>query len=294
MAVMRVAGAPISWGVCEAPGWGYQMPPAQVLNEMRRLGLAATEFGPHGYLPADPLARARLLGSHGLAAAGGFVPVVLHDPGSNPLPAIDRALDSFGSPSAAVGQPGPVLMLGAATRLGGYDARPPLDIQGWATLLCNLDRIAARAAARGFAATLRPHVGTMIETGIEIRAVLDGTGISLCLDTGHLLISGTDPAELARDAARRIGHVHLKDVDAKLARKVADGEITYTEAVRRGICRPLGDGDVDVAGAIGALTVAGYDGWYVLEQDTILDGPRDDGGLSSAVARSLSYLRNLL
>ena len=134
----------------------------------------------------------------------------------------------------------------------------------------------------------------MIETGIEIRAVLDGTGISLCLDTGHLLIGGTDPAELARDAAGRIGHVYLKDVDAKLARQVADGEITYTEAVRRGICRPLGDGDVDVAGAIGALTAAGYDGWYVLEQDTILDGPRDGGGLSGAVARSLSYLRNLL
>jgi inosose dehydratase len=82
-------------------------------------------------------------------------------------------------------------------------------------------------------------------------------------------------------------------VDAKLARQVADGEITYTEAVRRGICRPLGEGDVDVTGAIGALNAVGYDGWYVLEQDTILDGPRVGGGPSSAVARSLSYLRNL-
>lgn len=23
---MKIAGAPISWGVCEVPGWGYQLP----------------------------------------------------------------------------------------------------------------------------------------------------------------------------------------------------------------------------------------------------------------------------
>jgi inosose dehydratase len=23
----RIAGAPISWGLCEVPGWGYQLSP---------------------------------------------------------------------------------------------------------------------------------------------------------------------------------------------------------------------------------------------------------------------------
>ena len=50
----RIAGAPISWGVCEVPGWGYQLTPAQVLTEMRDVGLAATELGPDGFLPAEP------------------------------------------------------------------------------------------------------------------------------------------------------------------------------------------------------------------------------------------------
>ena len=31
----KIAGAPISWGVCEVPGWGYQLPPDRVLTEMR-------------------------------------------------------------------------------------------------------------------------------------------------------------------------------------------------------------------------------------------------------------------
>jgi inosose dehydratase len=45
----RVAGAPISWGVCEVPGWGRQLPAATVLAGMRRLGLGATELGPDGF-----------------------------------------------------------------------------------------------------------------------------------------------------------------------------------------------------------------------------------------------------
>ena len=50
----RVAGAPISWGVCEVPGWGWQSTRTTVLAQMREVGIAATEFGPDGFLPEDP------------------------------------------------------------------------------------------------------------------------------------------------------------------------------------------------------------------------------------------------
>ena len=280
----RVAGAPISWGVCEVPGWGYQLPADRVLAEMAAVGLTATEFGPVGYLPTDPGARAALLAEHGLSAAGGFVPVVLHEPGA--VEAVDRALDTFGDGH-------PVLVLAAATGQEGYDTRPELDADGWSALLSNLDRAAARAAERGFTATLHPHVGTIVEGPDEVHRVLDGSGISLCLDTGHLLIGGTDPAELARTAAARIGHVHLKDVTAAVAHQVAGHEISYADGVSGGLYRPLGQGDVDVAGVVSALEEAGYQGWYVLEQDTILDGPLRDEGPVRAVRESLSYLRDL-
>ncbi|HEY3557144.1 MAG TPA: inosose dehydratase, partial [Kribbella sp.] len=76
----RIAGAPISWGVCEVPGWGWQYDVETVLAEMRTAGLAATEFGPDGFLPDDPSDKAKTLADAGLRAVGGFVPVVLHDP----------------------------------------------------------------------------------------------------------------------------------------------------------------------------------------------------------------------
>jgi inosose dehydratase len=70
----KIAGAPISWGVCEVPGWGYQLRPERVLREMREVGLGATELGPDGFLPSEPAAMAEVLSKHGLHAVGGFTP----------------------------------------------------------------------------------------------------------------------------------------------------------------------------------------------------------------------------
>ena len=284
----KIAGAPISWGVCEVPGWGYQLEPGRVLAEMQQVGLAATEFGPDGFLPADPARMAEFLAAHHLTAVGGFTPVVLHEPGHDPAPEIERLLDGYDAAHAGV------LVLSAATGRDGYDTRPDLDEAGWNTLLANLDRLTGLAAARGVRAVLHPHVGTMVERGDEVRRVLEGSAISLCLDTGHLLIGGTDPAELTRQAPERVAHTHFKDVNDKVAAQVRSGRLTYTEGVRRGMYRPLGRGDVDFAAIVSHLRGRDYDGWYVLEQDTILTGePRGEGPVAE-VRESAGYLRTLL
>lgn len=284
---LRLAGAPISWGVSEVPGWGHQLAPDTVLAQMRDVGLVATEYGPAGFLPADPAQRAATLGRYGLSAIGGFVPMVLHDPAADPRAQIERALTDFAAAHAEV------IVLAAATGSDGYDAAPQLDQHGWATLLSSLDLAMARAAEIGLLVTLHPHVGTMIERRDEVHRVLDGCGIALCLDSGHLLIGGTDPVELARQVPDRVAHAHLKDVDASWAERVRDGRASYTEAVAAGMYRPLGQGDVDIAGLVGALRGNGYDGWYVLEQDTVLVAAPAGAGPAGDVRASLSFLRDL-
>lgn len=284
----RIAGAPISWGVCEVPGWGYQLPPSRVLAEMQTVGLAATELGPAGFLPPEPAEMARLLKRHDLQAVGGFVPLLLHVAGHDPLADVEPVLEQY----AATGSD--VLVISADGGLTGYDTRPPLDSEGWARLLANLDRVAALAEEHGVRAVLHPHVGTLVENPDDVRRVLDGSAVALCLDTGHLLIGGTDPAELARQAAHRVAHVHVKDVDIALARRVQAGRLSYTEAVRAGMYRALGSGDVDVAAIVGALTACGYDGWYVLEQDTILTEEPVGIGPVADVAASAGHLRSVL
>ncbi len=288
MTDLKIAGAPISWGVCEVPGWGHQLAPDRVLREMRDVGLAATELGPDGFLPAEPDAMAAVLAQHHLQAVGGFTPLLLHVPGHDPVPEVERILEGYLAAHAST------LVLSAISGQDGYDSRPELDEQGWATLLGNLSRISDVAAAQDIHAVLHPHVGTMIENTAEVQRVLEGSSIALCLDTGHLLIGGTDPAELTRQAPERIAHVHFKDVDAAKARQVRGGRYTYTEGVNRGMYRPLGTGDVDVTAIVKHLTDQGYDGWYTLEQDTILtEEPAGEGPVGD-VRTSADNLRAVL
>ncbi len=284
----RIAGAPISWGVCEVPGWGYQLSPERVLSEMEQLGLAATELGPDGFLPADPAELAKTLADHHLTAVGGFTPFVLHRRDVDPLVELRRLLPGFVAARAGI------MVLSADTGLVGYDSRPALSEQDWAVLLRNLDRVSAEAAEHGINTVLHPHVGTMVENTDDVRRVLEGSTISLCLDTGHLLIGGTDPAELTRQVPERIAHTHLKDVDAAYARKVQSGLVSYTDAVREGMYRPLGAGDVDIAAIVGHLEAHGYTGWYTLEQDTILTHEPTGVGPAADVNTSAEYVRGLL
>ena len=225
----RIAGAPISWGVCEVPNWGYQLTPERVLAEMQDVGLSATELGPDGFLPADPQQMAD--GAR-------------HPPADRRRRLHSRPDAPGRARSASRDRPDPRRLRRHRRRsrwcsrrspgLDGYDTARFWTTTAGRCCCDNLDRISAVAAEHGVRAVLHPHVGTMVENGDEVQRVLDGSSISLCLDTGHLLIGGTDPAELTRQAPDRIAHTHLKDVDNTIADKVRAGRLTYTDAVTAG------------------------------------------------------------
>jgi inosose dehydratase len=118
---------------------------------------------------------------------------------------------------------------------------------------------------------LHPHAGTAVERREDLHRVLDGCGIDLCLDTGHLLLGGVQPLDIAHDVPKRIAHVHLKDADAALAERWrAGGFSSMREAVDAGIWRGLGTGDAEVAACMRMLSTVDYDGWYVVEFDASL------------------------
>lgn len=284
----RAVAAPISWGVSEVPGWGHQMPIHRVLAEMRALGLTVTELGPPGFLPAGSAERAALVNRYGLRVIGGFVPVVLHEPDADPEPALARIAAEFAT--AGIG----VLVLAADLGQVGYDEQVEVGPAGWRAILANLDRAAVIAADHGLTATLHPHVGTAVEHPAQVERVLSESGIALCLDTGHYLVGGGDPAELAATAADRIAHVHLKDADPQLSARVGTGGLGYADAVTAGLYRPLGQGGASIADVVGRLESAGYRGWYVLEQDVRLNREPDrQVGPVGAVRASLDYLTAL-
>src|SRR5215218_10385083 len=233
----QLAGAPISWGVCEVPGWGRMLPPERVLAEMASLGLSATEMGPLGYLPPDTEDVRALLASHGLGLVGAFVPLVLHERSLDHARAV---LDEVMPLMTALD--GEVLVAAAVTDVA-WSPRVPLDKAAWRRLSDNFATLSALVADSGLRLALHPHVGTVVETAEDIEAVLAHGGIDWCLDSGHLAIGGVDPVNFAETHAERIVHVHLKDVDMKLAERVRSAELSLVEATRLGLFRPLGEGD---------------------------------------------------
>ena len=287
---VRIAAAPISWGILDVVGWGYQMTPDRVMAEMRELGFTATEFGSPGFLPDGAEDKAAVLKRHDLTAVGSFLDVVLHDHDRDPLPVVRSVLEGYRASGAGT------IVLAAATGANGFDAvKPVLDDAEWATLLENLRRARSLAAEFGVTAALHPHVGTMVETAGEVSTVVAESDTPFCLDTGHLIIGGTDPVQFARDNAARISHVHLKDVDLSFAGRVTRGEMSFHDGCRDGLFVPLGRGDVDIPAIVQSLASVGYDGWYVLEQDTVLAGEPEPGqGPALDAAACLAYLQSVV
>jgi inosose dehydratase len=263
----------------------------RVLGEAASLGLSALEAGPEGFLPADSADASRMLSAHGLRFVGGFVPVVLHDAEAREkeLASVERQAGLF----SAIGAD--VLIVAAATGREGYEETVELDEDSWVELFGNLASVEEVGARHGLTVAVHPHFGTVIERRRHLERFLEGCETGLCLDTGHLMVGGDDPVRVAEVARDRVGIVHLKDVDLGLAERVAAGELGYEDAVRRGVFRPLGDGDVETERVIGLLEKSGYRGWYVLEQDVMLSGEPEEGeGTIQDVRKSLTFLEGIL
>ena len=282
---MKLAGAPISWGVCEVPDWGLQLEPDRVLRQMRDLGLGATEAGPPGFLAADPSGARTLLQKYALGMVGGFVTAVLHRPDvrAAELAAVERQASWLSSLGADV------LVLAAATGDTGYTAAAEIDSAGWRALFAALNDVERIAASHRLTLAVHPHFGTVIERAAHVDRFLEGCTHGLCLDTGHLVLGGADPVDVATRAGDRVRHVHLKDVDESLGKSVRDRAIDYAPAVRRGLYCALGDGSARIADVLSFLRGRPYRGWYVLEQDVMLDAAPE--GIPDWIRRSVDFAR---
>jgi inosose dehydratase len=285
----RLAGAPISWGVCEVPGWGRQLAPDRVLAEMAMLGIAATELGPTGYLGDDPQAVSAALDRHGMSLVAGFVPLVLHEAG------LDRARARAGAAAATLAAAGATHFLAAIVRDDAWSRPVALDDAQWTRLVAHLEEIEDVVTHHGLTLAVHPHWGTLIETAADAERLLAASDVPWCLDSGHLALGGVDPAAFVADHGDRIVHVHLKDVDLAVAERLRAGELSLVGAVQAGLFRPLGQGDAGIGDVVRRLDGRGYGGWLVLEQDTAITGvePPVGSGPVIDVRASIEFLNTL-
>ena len=293
---IRMATAPVSWGVMEVEGWARKQSYAEVLDEMVQAGYTGTELGPYGFLPTDPEELKQELQKRSLALLGAFVPLPLGRPeahldGMRDALATARLLAANGAPYLVLADEmnqGRMAIAGSAGPQDGFT-----DAQ-WEGAVKLVSCIARNAQEIGVRSVFHHHAGTHVETPAEVARLLELTNpqlLGICLDTGHYFYGGGDPVEFARAHAARIWHLHLKDIRSGVLEKVRRERIPYLEAIRAGVFSELGQGDVDLAGVIRELQKADFDGWAVFEQDVDPTIPGTDP-LASA-KRSREYLRRI-
>lgn len=270
---VRLACAPVTWGVWERmTGTDGFVPAELLLATVLGLGFEAIELGPPGYL--SPAA----LEAHGLALVGGFAPLRFED-ATGYAEDVAVWLDPIADVLLETGARGPVLLAGAgeAALSERYFER--------------VNDAVERCRARGVGAAFHHHAGTAVETPEEIASLLAHTDVGICFDTGHALVGGGDPLDVARMCGDRIEHLHLKDVAPALLARLRAGVLSLGQAWADGIFCPFGEGAVDFAAVLALPELAGFDGWTVLEQDRVAVRVEDIPAVRAVEEHNLAVVR---
>ena len=95
-----------------------------------------------------------------------------------------------------------------------------------------------------------------------------GASVGLTLDTGHAALGGVDSVDVIRDASRAHRPRALQGCPRRRARRSARATgKSFLDGVLAGMFTVPGDGDLDFAQVMRALTEIGYSGWIIVEAE---------------------------
>jgi inosose dehydratase len=294
---IRIANAPVSWGIYEFKDIAPKYPYSRVLDEIVETGYAGLELGPWGYLPTDPDALRAELQPRGLQLLSSYVPVRFadadqHAVGEEHALQVGRLLAALGAKHIVLADDNgitPELVAHAGQRTGSY-----LTAEGWDVFANGVNRVARRLHDDlGLHVVFHHHCAGCVETPDETRTLLQRTDadlVGLCLDTGHYHYGGGDAVEAVHEFGNRVRYLHFKDCDPHIRQRCGDEQLDYFAAVKAGVFCELGQGGVDFAGVIAAMKALGYDGWAIVEQDVLTD---DLDAPKASALRNRDYLRQL-
>ena len=130
-----------------------------------------------------------------------------------------------------------------------------------------LNAIGKETAAMGMPLVFHPHMGQIGQNPEDAEAILNASDpkyVKLLLDTGHWAAAGGDPVKAIKAHGKRLGMLHIKDV-------------TVDEAGKKHKFVELGQGKVDFGAVFAACKSVNYQGWAVVELDSVPAGraPKD-------------------
>jgi len=145
-----------------------------------------------------------------------------------------------------------------------------------------LGELGKRVTDLGVTLGYHNHMGNLGQAPEEVSRVLLAANprhVRLELDIAHYHAAGGDPVDAVWRYADRLLFLHLKDV-RRPASGGAAGSYEFVE---------LGEGEVNVAGVVDALSRTSFNGWAIVELDRVtVPGrtPRESNGRSKAFLAS--------
>ena len=265
---IRLGVAPIAWSNDDLPQLGGDTRLETCLSESRAAGFSGTEAG--GKFPMDPAVLGPILEAHDLKLVSGwFSGRLLSGSVEDEKRRLEAQIHTFTELGA------PVMVYAETTgsvhgqQRTPVSKRPRLPAADFKDYGRKLTTLAEHMAERGVPMAYHHHMGTVIESEPEIDRLMAATGpaVGLLLDTGHLLYAGGDVDAVTRRHAKRINHVHCKDVRAAVLAEARARDMSFLDAVLAGVFTVPGDGCIDYRGVARVLAEARYSGWVVVEAE---------------------------
>lgn len=267
---IKLGIAPIAWTNDDMPDLGSENTFEQCVSEMALAGFEGCEVG--NKYPKDTQVLKKALDMRGLKIANQwFSSFVL----TEPMEKVEKDFIAQCNFLKAMG----------ATRIGAseqsysiqgqmntpvFDTKYVMNDSEWKKFADGMNRLGEIANSMGIRLVYHHHMGTVVQTAEEIDRMMDMTDpdkFALLYDTGHLAYCGQDYLAVLNKYAKRIAHVHLKDIRPEVVEKVKKEKLSFLQGVREGAFTVPGDGCIDFAPVFDVLDKSGYEGWMIVEAE---------------------------
>jgi inosose dehydratase len=288
---MRVASAPVSWGIMENIPLPEDYSADRVLDEIAEAGYSGTELGPYGFLPTSASGLRAALAKRKLTLCSAFIEMDLGD-----ATKLEAGMATVLTSARLISEAGATLLVLSDEITPARNAaagRPEIgntlgwSKQEWKNVKVAVGRVIEECRALGLRVAFHHHVGTHVETPQEVDrlfSLFPASDLGLCLDTGHYVYGGGDVLAYLEKHVSRVWCVHLKDIYTSQLSEARHKKLSFHDAVRHGIFAPLGKGNIDFSRVLSLLKRGDFDGWLVVEADVLPGGVGADAPLPNALA----------
>jgi inosose dehydratase len=287
--MIRIGANPIAWSNDDMVELGGETPLETCLAEAKEIGFRGMELG--NKFPREAGALRKALAPFDLACISGWysAELLLRDAKAE-MAALRPHLDLLKAMGSNVLVFAETSNATHGDRAMPLSKRPKLEASRWREFGARMTELGKMTRDEGIHIAYHYHMGTVVQSEADIRALMEDTGdsVGLLLDTGHAVWGGADPVRLARDFRSRIQHVHTKDVRKTVMEQSNVGDWSFLDSVIAGVYTVPGDGMVDFDAIFAELK--GYSGWVVIEaeQDPAKANPKAYG------LKGMAHLRKML